>query len=214
MHSSNPATSRTQARLASEPAVPITRDAPRLRATWPATDPVAPAAAVTKHGVAFDRLADVLHAEVGRHAGHAGHAEHQLRVVDLGGNRGELCRWVGVAVEVDQRVRLPVQCAVDELSGPEARMLGGDHLADSPRPHHLADCDGRHVRADIVEPSALSRLEREPQRAHEHLALLRVGDRLLDELEAVVGDDPGRTAPKHELLIDAHGHDEPPPRIW
>ena len=47
MQSSKPATSRTHACFSSVLAVPTTRAAPIARAIWPASEPVAPAAAVT-----------------------------------------------------------------------------------------------------------------------------------------------------------------------
>ena len=108
--------------------------------------------------------------------------------------------------QVEQRVGLPMQRAVDELARLEVGMRRSDHLADAPRPHHLADGHGWHVGADVVEPASLGRLERQPQRAHEHLAGAGSGDGSLDELEAVVGDDAGGAGPEHELLVHVVAH--------
>ena len=75
-----------------------------------------------------------------------------------------------------------------------------------PGTHHLADGHGRDVRPNVVEPAALGGLERQPQRAHEDLSIDGGGDGLLDELEAVVGDDAGRSVTEHELLVHVVAH--------
>ena len=111
-----------------------------------------------------------------------------------------------VGGEVEQGVRLPVQRAVHELARLEVGVPRGDDLTDAPRAHHLADRHGRDVRAHVVEPTALGGLERQPQRAHEHLPTCGRGDGLFDELETVVGHDAGRAGTKHELLVHVVAH--------
>ena len=95
---------------------------------------------------------------------------------------------------------------MDELADLDPVDVRGDHLADAVRPHHLADPDRRDVRADVVEPAALGRIEREPDRPHDKLAIGRLGHLLFDELEVAVGDLPGRALAQAELAVGGRGH--------
>ena len=127
-------------------------------------------------GVARLGLADVEEAEVGGEAG---------RPEDV--QRGLRRRQVGI--ELSERaaagdgVVLPAELPDDEVARREARILALDDLPDRLPRHRLAHLGRLRVRARRAHPPAHVRVEREPLRAHEHLAGPRRRHRALDERE-------------------------------
>ena len=102
---------------------------------------------------------------------------------------------------VDDDVVLPAERGVDEVADLDAVGVRRHDLADAVAPHRLAEGDRRHVAADVVEPPPLGRVERQPPRAQQHLAVAGLGDRRADELEVLVADLAGRALAQHQLAV-------------
>ena len=70
------------------------------------------------------------------------------------------------------RFKLPVHAIADR----EVLVLGGDDLPGREGTHDLADADGRHVGAHVVEPAAHRRVEGDEVDAHDELTRTGLGD--------------------------------------
>src|SRR3989442_880900 len=128
-------------------------------------------------------LADVVEADV---RGHARHAEDAGR----GGDR----RRLGIELERAERpharaaalrhvVGLPAAVGQHEVARPERGVARLHHLADGAADHRLPELDGRGVGLHVVHPPPHVGIQRQPDGAHEDLAVLRRGHRRVDHLE-------------------------------
>src|SRR5262249_40054828 len=79
-------------------------------------------------------------------------------------------------------VVLPPEHAGDELALLVSRELRLDDLSGRDRAHHLAERDLRDVGVDL-HPAALRGVAREPEHAHEHLAVADGGHGVLTQFE-------------------------------
>ena len=162
------------------------------------------------HRLARLRPTDVEQPGIGGHARHAEHAERgrdrRQRGVDLS---HELPTGDGVG--------LPAIRAEHDVAHGKAVIIRGHNLADGAAFHHLADADRRGVRRRIAHPSAHVGIERQPQRAEQHLAHARRRDRhVLDAEITFVGladrprrqHDPlaGSALGKHRVSSVASGY--------
>src|SRR5206468_1457772 len=77
----------------------------------------------------------------------------------------------------------PAVVTLHEVAGLEARVFRLHDLSDRPAHHELARIDALRVRLHAADAAAHVRIEREVDRATEHLAVLRCRQRLLDDLE-------------------------------
>ena len=121
-------------------------------------------------GLAGLRLADVEETRIGGHARHAEHAER---------GRGRRRRGVDLAqlLAVEHGVFLPAAHAEHEVAGRELRVVRAHHLADGAAGHDLADADRLGVGLRVAHAPAHVRVEREPERAQQHLARAGLRDR-------------------------------------
>jgi hypothetical protein len=74
-------------------------------------------------------------------------------------------------------------------------------VAESQPPHHLADADRRQVGRRVVDPRPVGGIERDPLGADEGLALADLRRVLLDKLERLGTDAPGRPLAQQELAV-------------
>ena len=138
-------------------------------------------------GIARARLRHLEHAVVGREPRHSEYAERGrkrrgLTVDDLQG------------VQVGDGVFLPAELAAHDLALAQARVARKDHLAHALADHHLAECNGLPAQRLLPESPAHVGINGDVDRAHEHLAGDRPGDRRLDDLEVVNGGHARRPA--------------------
>src|SRR6266403_939531 len=151
-------------------------------------------------------LGDVVEAHVRRQAGHAEDAER-------GGDRRRLRVELERTERPDARagglrdvVRLPATVGEHEIARREGGVARFHHLADGAADHRLSQLHGRRVRLHVVHPAAHVRIQREPDGAHEDVALLRLGQRRVDDLEiARLGLAHGTVAQQHAAV--RHGED-------
>ena len=129
-----------------------------------------------RDGLAGLRLADGRKARVG---GHARHAEHAERRRYRRAARIELAQ----ARAVRHRVILPAAIAEHDVARLESGMPRIRHLVDRAADHRLTDLDGLRVGPRRAHAPAHVGIEREPQRAQQHLALARLRRRALFEAE-------------------------------
>ena len=108
-----------------------------------------------QHRFAGFRLADILHCRIGRGAGHAENAE-------IGGERdvAAMCgRQRHQLVAMGHEVACPAPGILDDLARREARILGGNDLANSLAGHHSADLDRWGVGWAVAQPATHIRIE-------------------------------------------------------
>ena len=115
-------------------------------------------------GLARLRLADIEQAGIG---GHAGHAEH----TDRGRDRRKLRIDLVQALAVGQRMCLPAGARQHDIALGEGGIVGGDHLVDGARFHHAPDRHRRGVGRPVAHAPAHIGIERQPDRAQQHLAV-------------------------------------------
>src|SRR5882724_4842944 len=151
-------------------------------------------------------LGDVVEAHVRRQAGHAEDAER-------GGNRRRLRVELERTEGPDARagglrdvVRLPATVREHEIARREGGVARFHHLADGAADHRLSQLHGRRIRLHVVHPATHVGIDREPDGAHEDVALLRLGQRRVDDLEiARLGLAHGTVAQQHAAV--RHGED-------
>ena len=203
---SKPSCSVSSAHFSGPPAIPTTR-APSALASWPATEPTAPAAAETttvSPGFGFADLADP---DPGGQPGHPERAHVGARRDTLGDVDRQQRHRVG-----GDHVLLPADETLHDLTDRIVRILRRDDLAEPARAHDLADPDGRQVGRHVVDPRAVGRIERDPVDADKRLAVADLGDRLLAEFEGVGADAAGGAFAKEEAAVSvSHERTVPDP---
>ena len=145
------------------PAMPTAR-APLRRAIWP--DGGADRAGRGRHdeGLPGLRLADLQQPGVRREAGHAEHAEGR-------GDRRRLGVELAQLRAGHDRVGLPAGVGEHLVAGRDALRARLDDLAHRAADHDVADLDGRGVGLGVAHPPAHVGVQREVERAQQHLAL-------------------------------------------
>src|SRR5581483_1166457 len=156
------------------------------------------------HGFARLRPADLLQAEVGRHPGHAEDAE----VVAERRRRAVHPRRLLRRAE-----ELPAERREDVLALLQLRIPGLQHFAHRLPHHHLAQLDALGVALRVAHAAAHVRVEREPQVAHQHLALGGRRQRRLLHAEVVLRHPAGRAARQHDAAV-AHQSRAKRSRWW
>src|SRR5262245_34813083 len=128
-------------------------------------------------------LAEIVEADVRRHARHAEHAERRgdRRRLRIQPDRPE--RPHPRAGTLGDVVRLPAAVAEDEVSGSKRGVARLHDLADGSTDHGLAELDRGRIRLHVAHSAAHIRIQREPDRAHEDLAVLRLGHGCIGNLE-------------------------------
>ncbi len=159
-----------------------------------------------QHGFARLRPADRLEREIGRGARHAEHAEQErerqiakLRAVDaLDG----LCRH--------DRVFLPAGMGEHDIARSEVGRAQFDDLGHDFAGHDRAEFDGKRVGARRAHPSAHIRIEREIERAQQHLSVRRrLHPRHVEFEIALFDGSPLRALGEEEAFIGGSGHRRP-----
>ena len=89
-------------------------------------------------------------------------------------------------------VRLPAARTQHDVTGREAGIAGGDHLADGFTRHHFAGLHGRGVGFSVGNPAAHIGVDRQKDGAGDHLARGGRRDRILAESR----NPPGRGLPR------------------
>src|SRR5262249_44654319 len=114
--------------------------------------------------------------------------------------------WIELAQAraVRDRVFLPAAEAEHDVASGILRMARAHDLADGAAHHRLPDLGGLGVRLRPAHAAAHVGIEREKERAHEQLALARLGDRPLRQLEIVEAGRALGPAIEQNLAIDAH----------
>ncbi|KOT02711.1 hypothetical protein DM50_3748 [Burkholderia mallei] len=155
------------------------------------------------HRLARLRLADVQQSEVRGEARHAEHAERVRRMRDVRERH-----QVGA---VGHGVVLPAGVRQHEIAVAERGHARRDDAAHRSAHHHAAELDGRSIRGRVAHAAAHVRIERQPDRAQQHLARRghghrrRFGAEILRRgraLRARVQHDPavGRLGLRHGFL--------------
>ena len=103
---------------------------------------------------------------------------------------------------------LPAELTDDEIARRISAVGALDHLAHDLTGHDLADRRRFRVRACLAHPPAHVRIEREPLRADEHLALPRLGNGRLEEREVGFLRKADGTGGEGDLAI-GHGFSFP-----
>ncbi len=123
---------------------------------------------------------------------HAQHAE-----------RGRHGRGVGIEPPqrraVGERPLAPAQLVEHPVALGIAGVARGGDAADGSARHRLSERERRYVRADVVHARAHVRIDREVGVPDEHLALGRVGDRRLGDLEEILVGEAPRTRDETNL---------------
>ena len=122
------------------------------------------------HGLARLRTPDVEQTGVGRHPRHAEHAERRR-------DRRERRIDLAQALAVRHRMGLPAVRTEYDVTHGNAVEIRRYHLAYRAAFHHLPDRDRLGVGRRIAHAPAHVGIEREPQRAQQHFACARRGDR-------------------------------------
>ena len=150
-------------------------------------------------GLAGPGPADVQQAHLRGEARHARRAQRQRGPADVAQRHQVLA--------VRQGVVLPAAVRQDQFTGAQVRMARLDHAADGAADQHFAQPDRRRVAgADLLHQVAHVRVERQGQRAQQHLS--RAGGRHGHGLEAEVlrHRAPGGAGGEHDAAVDGRGH--------
>ncbi len=137
-------------------------------------------------GVAFFRLPDVEHPEVGREPGDAEHAEIRGDGILTGHGHHPVGAGAG------DRVVRPINHPEDEVPDLVVRAARLHDLADRTAAHRVADLDAGDVGVEAVHPDPDSGVERQVQGSDERFAVGGLGNGRLDDLEVALLDGPGR----------------------
>ena len=100
---------------------------------------------------------------------------------------------------------LPAAAADHEVAGREAGHRGGDDLADAFPGHHPADLHRRRVGGAVGEPAAHVRVDRQEQRAGQHLALRQHRQLFLVQREIGGARRAGGATLQHQRMTHAVG---------
>ena len=103
---------------------------------------------------------------------------------------------------VDQRIVLPAARAHDLVADLEGRVLRGQHLADAAALHHRIQRLWLRVALAVVHAPAHVRVQAHEMVAHQHLAVLQLGHRGLDQLEVRWVGLAGGARNQMPLLVD------------
>ena len=128
------------------------------------------------HRLSGLRLADVRHAGIGSGAGHPKHAK-------IGRKRCGLAIHLHQIGRPAQAVGLPAARAGHRVAGLQRRIGGSDHLTDAFAGHDLTDLHRGGIGCPPGHPAALIGVDRQENRAGDHLTRTRGGDRILDDRE-------------------------------
>ena len=96
---------------------------------------------------------------------------------------------------------LPADQALYELALLVGVVLRRDHLSQSKGSHYLSDPDRRKVRGRLADPRAIGGIQGDPASSDQRLSIPDLRDRLLHELEGVVGDPLLRAVAQDETAI-------------
>ncbi len=154
------------------------------------------------HGLAGLRLPDVHQPGPGGHSGHPEHAQ----------SRRDGCeRRIEPpdASSVGKRRLLPSRVRFDDVPDREFSEVRSFDPTDRATAHHSADLDRRGIRRTSVHPSSHVGVQREIQRAQQHLPRTGFRHRGLDQPEVGFLRLTLGACGQHELTIDASGHQVP-----